>query len=307
MSTTIEWLTSPDGTPGKTWNPVVGCSPVSPGCDHCWAARQAQREMCVVHQGMTAGGKWTGEIRFVRDRLCDPEQWHKPCRVGVCLMSDLFHETLFRSHRYEVFGAMHHCSVPHTFVLLTKRPKCMAEFLTWYADRTDKWPRPNVWLGVTVENQEQADRRIPWLLQCKAARRFVSYEPALGPIDFCPWLHDLDWVIVGGETGPGARPMHPDWVRSVRDRCAMVKTQFFLKSWGNWLHESQIGAARACTIEFQIAEARKFQDVYYSTKRVFKWTDGSASYRVGRKRAGRLLDGRSWNESPTTMYEGETP
>jgi protein gp37 len=196
------------------------------------------------------------------DKLIQPMRWKKPRRIFVVSMGDLFHEDVPFEYIAAVFGVMAACP-QHTFMLLTKRPRRMKRWMDLavnaphdLAPIRDTWPLPNVWLGVTAEDQQRADYRIPVLLSIPAAKRFVSCEPLLGPIDlreylWCescgyskrdqeihwdhhlcsPELKTLDWIVSGGETGPKARPMHPNWVRWLRDQCIGSRTHFFFKKW----------------------------------------------------------------------------
>jgi protein gp37 len=291
--TAIEWT-------DETWNPTVGCSRVSEGCRNCYAERQAFRNEAMGwdrYQGLTKKVgreiRWTGVVRLVPSVLAKPLSWRKPRRVFVNSMSDLFHESLPDETIAAVFGVM--ASAPrHTFQILTKRPARMAEFLRqgdppiayvqaarragvevgWPVveyGRIKETPVPlaNVWLGVSVEDQATADERIPLLLQTHAAVRFVSYEPALGPVDFrlflpcrtcegdgsvpvvgggaaCPACFDyaagsphrgpyLDWIIVGGESGPGGRPFDAAWARSTIAQCRAACVPVFVKQMGRWI------------------------------------------------------------------------
>jgi protein gp37 len=255
----IEWTDA-------TWNPVRGCSRVSEGCRHCYAERIAGRFSGpgkpyegIARRGKGAGGgggaRWTGEVRLVNKHLADPLRWRKPRRVFVNSMSDLFHEKLGGEDIARVFAIMAQAQ-QHTFQVLTKRPSKMQEVVTDHAFRNEigslvgtyivsTWPLPNVWLGVSVEDQATADERIPLLLDTPAAVRFVSYEPALGPVKLCRgcpgcpndcgWMPHtnggIHWVIAGSESGPSARPAEIDWFRSIRDQCAAAGIPFFFKQW----------------------------------------------------------------------------
>lgn len=251
-----------------SWNPVRGCSRVSEGCRHCYAEQQAARIVRMAkgrpspYDGLvklTAAGepRWTGEVRLVPEHLADPLRWKKPRRVFVNSMSDLFHESLTNEQIAAVFGVM--AAAPqHTFQILTKRARRMREWFEWagrltlddleaeaklqagedrdyVAVRGHTWPLPNVWLGISVENQEAADERIPELLRTPAAVRFLSCEPLLGPVDLCHVQHRgrqgerISWVISGCESGPGARPCEVEWLRSLRDQCAAAGVPYFLK------------------------------------------------------------------------------
>lgn len=264
--TSIEWTES-------TWNPIVGCSKISTGCKNCYAERMAVRhannpQAPAEYARVITGGRWNGATALVESALNKPLRWRKPRMVFVCSMADLFHESVSPRALRLVFESMDRAPW-HTYQILTKRPKRMrAAVGAWFADGV----RPNWWLGVTAEDQEQADKRIPVLLDTPAAVRLVSVEPMLGPVNFeCidyPQAHEqfafrypevgtldalrgltmdddpthpaLDWIICGGESGPGARPMHPDWARSMRDRCDEAGVPFFFKQWGRLLPKSQM-------------------------------------------------------------------
>jgi protein gp37 len=255
--TTIEWTRNEDGTAGRTWNPVSGCTKVSPGCDHCYAEGIARR---------FAGSKAFPngfDVTLHPERLNDPLRWRKPTRVFVNSMSDLFHDDIPTEYIAKVFAVM--AATPqHTYQVLTKRPGRMKSLIgdprygggqalleaahekaTAEALYDAPWPLPNVWLGVSAEDQHWAEVRINPLLATAAAVRFVSAEPLLGAIDLrnlkarngalidclagdvkgpngevyaaCPG--SVSWVIAGAESGPGARPMDVEWVRSLRDQC----------------------------------------------------------------------------------------
>lgn len=252
--TKIEWTE-------YSWNPVTGCTPISEGCQNCYAKRMANRlrGRC----GYPADEPF--RVTLHPEKLDEPLKWEKPRRVFVCSMGDLFHEDVPDEFIEKVFDVMATVS-RHTFIVLTKRPRRLLEFVKWQTHETGEGylNEGNVWLGVTAENQQRADERIPILLQIPAAVRFVSVEPMLGPVDLSKWLGGtwycetcecivdpefvpfseihypcenyldfipgIDWVICGGETGPGARPMHPDWVRSLKDQCQEAGVPFFLKS-----------------------------------------------------------------------------
>jgi len=266
-----------------TWNPVRGCSRVSAGCMNCYAERQAIRQIKTGYAGLiqrtSHGPAWTGEVRFMDELLDQPLRWREPRRVFVNSMSDLFHEHINVEDLATVFAYMGRAHW-HTFQVLTKRPEQMLALLTSedfidvyesvghvaqhdaeqiLARRGDfsvherrrddirarnfSLPLPNVHLGVSVENQETADERIPLLLQTPAAVRFVSYEPALGPVDFAcitmqrggmvvPAFAGLHWVIVGGESGPGARECFLDWIRRAVEQCRAAGVPCFVKQIG---------------------------------------------------------------------------
>jgi protein gp37 len=229
--TKIEWTDS-------TWNPITGCTPCSPGCDHCYARRMAER-FPQVHGGEFA------HVKFHPDRLQQPLHWRQPRRIFVCSMGDLFHEDVpdkWRNGVFQTFDA----APRHTYMVLTKRPQAMADYInrTFHHDAMAS-VYTRVWLGVTVCNQAEADAKIPVLLRTPAALRFVSIEPMLGPVALNRALPDaqsrgngdayIDWVICGGETGPGARPMCLNWANDIRSQCADAGVPFFFKGHGTYL------------------------------------------------------------------------
>lgn len=321
-ATSIEWTDA-------TWNPTTGCTRASAGCDHCYAFTMTKRLAAMgqeKYQGLTGNGHFNGVLKTWDDELEKPLRWRKPRMVFVNSMSDLFHKDVPFEFIDKVFGVMIHAD-KHTYQILTKRPERMAEYfetrkperpgldtvppqwLEWINHQPDDftnnivtrftacsreetqyagspWPQPNIWLGTSVENQQAADERILHLLRCPAAVRFLSCEPLLGPIDIT-WgldhpertaVSQLQWVIVGGESGPKARPMHPDWARAIRDQCELAGVSFFFKQWGEHVRGDQMPH----TAEMELMEI-----------------DESAMYRVGKKAAGRTLDGREWSEFPT--------
>jgi len=235
MSSKIEWC-------DETWNPITGCTPISEGCENCYAARMAQRLRgrfgYPKHDPFCPGTEH-------QDRVFEqPTHWRKPRRIFVCSMGDLFHRDVRTQTIDRIFGLMTHPMSGmshHTYLLLTKRPERLLE---GHAERFAEWP--NIWLGVTAENQQRADERIPILLEIPAAVRFVSVEPMLGPVDLSRYLgqvpeasHDtwldydpLNWVICGGETGPSARWMQSKWAGDLHDQCLAAGVPFFLKQWG---------------------------------------------------------------------------
>jgi len=299
----IEWTDA-------TWNPVRGCSIVSKGCTNCYAMKVAHRFSGPgqAYEGLTrltkGGPVWTGAtLELHGEHLEQPLRWKRPRRIFVNSMSDLFHESLDFSFIDKVFGVMGACDdagLGHTFQVLTKRPQRMLEYMRERGHAafnirrmaSDVYPPPNVWLGVSVEDQAAADERIPLLLQTPAAVRWISAEPLLGAIDL--WSAGmklngkldvisgerafLHWVVAGGESGPGARPMHPDWARALRDQCATAGVPFFFKQWGNWLGALQDGDPHHVPF---IVNAQ--DQPLHTTK----------------KAAGRLLDGRTHDEYPT--------
>jgi protein gp37 len=249
LSSTIEWTDA-------TWNPVAGCTPVSAGCLNCYAARMALR---LSHVPGSAGEKYggtakrsraglpvfSGQIVLDRKALGVPLAWRKPRLIFVNSMSDVFHEKVPTDYIAEIFDVMKRCP-QHTFQVLTKRPERAAEVAA-----SLPWPS-NVWFGTSVESEQVTDR-ITHLRQVPAAVRFLSCEPLLGPLPRLA-LKGIGWVIVGGESGPGARPMNEAWVRQIRDQCVRKDVPFFFKQWGG----------------------------------------------VQKKKYGRELDERTWDELPVT-------
>jgi protein gp37 len=334
-SSNIEWCDA-------SWNPVVGCSIHSPGCKHCYAMRQAHRlasNPATPHYAGTtemtkAGPVFTGKIAQAPDHvLLAPTRWRKPRRIFVNSMGDLFHESIPDEWIDHAFAVMALCP-QHTFQVLTKRVERMWRYLSDLnntCERDDRiaslvrrvsdddeiclkirWPLRNLWLGISAERQQEADERIPLLLQTPAAIRFVSAEPLLGPIDLgnlregtfdaitgcgnrerlTVWEDTprLDWVIVGGESGPGARPMEAAWARSIRDQCDAAGAAFFFKQWGRYVPDGQT-----------IASGRK----------IITKQDEAEYASLPKALAGRMLDGVEHSEfpisegsehKPTTLY-----
>lgn len=311
----IEWT-------DETWNPVTGCTRVSEGCRNCYIERTPPMRMAHRRFDGERIGATTG-VQLHHQRLRKPLEWRRPRRIFVCSMADLFHDDVPDNYIGSVFDTMA-LAPQHTFQLLTKRPARARSLLQRWQSNADGdthakaswrrhdmlwcdsnvWPLPNVWLGVSTESQRWADIRIPQLLATPAAVRFISAEPLLEPIDLdqhlyptrCPdgcrcrrpddgdryecacggacadWSPRaaLDWVIVGGESGPNARPMELHWAQEIRDQCTESGVAFLFKQWGEWAPD-------------------------YST------SDPILDHpmrRVGKKHAGRQLDGREWNEYP---------
>ena len=213
LKSAIEWTDA-------TWNPVTGCTKVSPGCAHCYAETITLR---FKRGGPFLPGKTT--IKLHPDRLRLPLTWKAPRHIFVNSMSDLFHDEVPLWYIRQVFEVMCEAQT-HIFQVLTKRHERLQEL----APRLD-WPS-NVWIGVSVENQYWADRRIPALLEVPANVRFLSIEPLLKSTDIKAFLKEIQWVIVGGESGAKARPLLPEWVRLIRDDCCAAKVPFFFKQWG---------------------------------------------------------------------------
>jgi protein gp37 len=357
----IEWTQD-------TWNPIVGCSILTPGCTHCYAMKMAARIEAMNAEARERGKKaaapqydgttrlvkgkpvWTGKLALADNVLLQPLKRKKPTMFFVNSMSDLFHEDCPDAWIDLVFAVMALCP-QHSFQVLTKRAERMQR---WFADveradhvglamltlvdriphghRRVPWPLPNVWLGVSTERQKEADERIPLLLQTPAAVRFISAEPLLGPIDLRHLTREgingafidsaldgfrsngyggsmgpkLDWVIVGGESGPDARPMHPDWARALKVQCEAAGVKFFFKQWGHW---SPTHPDWPAAVPHAVANDGT---VYLSTDIAFP--DGprygeavrknhdkarlTSMYPIGKAKAGRALDGIEYNEMP---------
>jgi protein gp37 len=323
--TAIEWAT-------HTFNPWTGCTRVSPGCDHCYAAEQAKRNPAVFGSWEPGGARkrtsaeyWKQPLRWNREA----ERTGTRLRVFCASMADVFDnqvEWAWRQDLWELISNTLHLD----WLLLTKRPQNIAGMLPAPGVSLDAamWPWPNVWLGTTVENQAEADRRIPHLLAVPAAKRFLSCEPLLGPVDLTylapqpgrthHWsslYRDPDtgrrmvnWVIAGGESGAGARPMHPDWARSLRDQCAAAGVPFFFKQWGEWAPGDAFDLCLDNPLMDRRGEVRDWMKRYVSNEewgrrvQAHSFTGHSTNlvYRVGKKAAGRLLDGIEHNEVPST-------
>lgn len=228
----IEWTDA-------TWNPVRGCTKISPGCKHCYAERFAERFRGVKGHPFEQGF----DLRFIPEKLEEPLRWKKPLRIFVNSMSDLFHEDIPLEYIQQVFDVMNRANW-HQYQVLTKRAErleALSPSLQW---------SPHIWMGVSIESQDYL-WRVDHLRKTHAQVKFLSIEPLLGPLGTIN-LQGIDWVILGGESGPGARPMNPDWVKDIRDQCVNAGVAFFFKQWGG----------------------------------------------VQKKRNGRDLEGRTWDEIP---------
>ncbi|MGE7687084.1 DUF5131 family protein [Peribacillus simplex] len=211
-NSSIEWTEA-------TWNPVTGCNKVSDGCKHCYAERMAKR----LHAMGNPRYENEFNVTLHHDLIDAPKKWIKPKKIFVNSMSDLFHEKIPSEFIQQVFKTMNE-TPQHSYQVLTKRPERAVDL----SDRLSF--TPNIWMGTSVENVKVINR-IELLKQVPAKVRFLSCEPLLGPLDDLN-LTSIHWVIVGGESGPGARPMEADWVRSIRDQCKTQKVAFFFKQWG---------------------------------------------------------------------------
>ena len=263
--TKIEWTDA-------TWNPVTGCTKVSRGCQHCYAERDWRR-LAANPNTVYQGRKFT-DVMVHPERLDQPKQWRRTRKIFVNSMSDLFHESVPDTFIAAVFAAMARAP-QHVYQILTKRPIRMREIIARLPELAeslperhlpadgDLRPRRNVWLGVSVEDNEQACLRLPTLMNIPDIVRFASFEPLLGPVRLFPETV-IDWAIVGGESGSGARRMLTEWALSLRDQCAEMHIPFYFKQWGEF---------------------------------------GEDGKRCGKTAAGRLLDGREWNELPLSNFE----
>ena len=225
MPSAIEWT-------DETWNPVTGCTRVSPGCDNCYMFAMYPR---LKSMGVKGYGTAPTEVQLLPERLDLPSTWKKPRHVFVNSMSDLFHSRVPFEFVFEIFKVMQSAATEHghVFQVLTKRPGRAVGWWKLYEEHFPEGWHPNVWIGTSVENQKYAPR-LTVLARIPAPVRFVSAEPLLEQIELTPWLEDgtLQWVIAGGESGFGARPMELDWVRSIRDETAAFEVAFFLKQLG---------------------------------------------------------------------------
>lgn len=375
--TGIEWADA-------TWNPIRGCSRVSEACRYCYAEDQAARiiksdrergvpEGTGAYDGLLAkGGQWNGKIRVVPELFTQPLRWNKPRRIFVNSMSDLFHEGVPESVIDTIFAVMA-LATKHEFQVLTKRPERMRAYLAtpgreglvkgaaWemlgHLPKQDSsgmkapWPLPNVWIGVSVEDQASANERIPQLLKTPAAVRWLSMEPLLGAIDLerieepsgdtfnatYGWhergtadrVRGIDWVVVGGESGPEARPMHPDWASALRDQCARGGVPFLFKQWGEWIpicemseaqmakvYKSRVKAdspedqaaldelhGRKCTVDHGVLQV---SGEMLSPVAADAYQPGAMTvYKVGKHAAGRLLGGAQHDGYPVDMKSQE--
>ena len=248
QNSSIEWTEA-------TWNPTTGCTKISPGCSHCYAERMAIRLQAMGQQRY----RNAFQLTLQEDLVELPIRWKKPRLIFVNSMSDLFHDDVPTEFIQRCFDVMQRAS-QHVFQVLTKRPERVAGM----ADNLP-WSR-NIWMGTSVESERYTDR-VDALWGIPAAVRFLSLEPLLGPIDPLP-LDGIHWVIAGGESGPGARSMRPDWVRQIRDQCIHTQVPFFFKQWGAF---------------------------------------GPDGLRRSKKANGRELDGELWNEMPRAACNKPSP
>ena len=312
-NTKIEWT-------DHTFNPWIGCTKVSPGCDHCYAENLMDTRMGVAswrpgaERVRTKEANWKMPLRWNAQADAFMDQHGRRQRVFCASLADVFDNAVDPQWRADLFKLI--AETPNLdWLLLTKRIGNVRGMLAELAHGSDPdltlldmMPLPNVWIGATIVNQAEADRDIPKLLDVPARVRFLSMEPLLGPVDLThievfggdaeifplkgttDCVDDegaptddvpaLDWVIVGGESGPGARPMSPDWARSLRDQCAAAGVPFLFKQWGEWI--PMLGQAEGVPV-----------------REMTTTPDGWVMGHAGKKAAGRLLDGRTWDGFPT--------
>lgn len=298
----IEWTQA-------TWNPITGCDKVSQGCKNCYAEIMHRRLMKMHTRKYNK--PFLGDVSFHEDDLGIPLKRKKPTIYFVNSMSDLWHPYVLFEWIESIFFVMAE-SQQHTFQILTKRPEIAIDFYQWLKKRNREWwdarpwPLPNVWIGTSVEDQKTADERIPHLIKIPAAVRFLSCEPLLGEI-VLSWNQNgfkvdekganLHWCIVGGESGHKARPMHPDWVRSLRDQCKAAGIPFFFKQWGQW---GPYEKARALITPEQSLGVFKSIHVYHNGKVEENplYTDVDSElcewmFKLGKHAAGNVLDGKT--------------
>lgn len=309
----IEWTT-------HTFNPWVGCSKISPGCKHCYAERDMDHRLGFAKWGndgtrvVTSDANWRKPLAWDR-KAREAGERH---RVFCASLADVFEdrEELIEP-RERLFDLI--SDTPHLdWLLLTKRPENLEAMLPWTSAHAGEYRErfwPNVWIGTSVEDQQRADERIPELLKIPAVVRFLSMEPLLGPVDLTNLDHGddrldalraeacakgtgcliddefdrgIDWVIVGGESGPGARPMHPQWARSIRDQCQAAGVPYLFKQWGEWGPSPDAGLPETLST-YGPSHHHYFDDPPHKV------------WKFGKKAAGRVLDGRTWDEFPNPV------
>ncbi len=285
-ATSIEWTRDADGGVGATWNPVTGCEKVSPGCAHCYAETFAERFRGVPGHPYEQGF----DLKLWPDRLELPLRWRRSRLIFVNSMSDLFHDGVPDEFIRRVFDVMAQAG-HHRFQLLTKRHERLADLAPQLL-----WP-DNVWMGVSIENRRFV-HRADYLRQVPANVRFISAEPLLGPLDGLQ-LGGIDWLIVGGESGPRARPMHPAWARQLRDQCCEASVAFFFKQWGAHVPELEMQNPRRGSLAVLDVRGRR-------CRIAVPGADAVRLRRVGKAAAGRLLDGRTWDQMPASR-RSDTP
>jgi protein gp37 len=321
-----------------TWNPISGCSKVSDGCLNCYIDRTPPFRMAHRKFNGREVGATTG-VMLHSERLGIPLKWRKPRMIFVCSLADLFQDEVPDRFIADVFAVIS-LGTQHVFQVLTKRHARMRSLLNspqfWalvdaarqvrgFAPLPGDAPHilENAWIGVSTENQKWADVRIPALLQTPAAVRWISAEPLLGPISLRGWVERLpvedggystylDWAVIGGESGPQARPMHPDWARALRDQCVASGVSYHFKQWGEWTEAFRAQASHLIHVNGTViprgdgttdfpygSDSGRDQDL------VDRGHQGwIRARRVGKKAAGRDLDGRTWDEYPRELVNG---
>lgn len=329
--TKIEWT-------NETWNPIIGCQKVSPGCDNCYAEKMARRLVKIKStfyysevlryeippEDSIKFFGWNGSTHLVEKQLDKPFKWKKPRMIFVCSMGDMFHAPF--EHIDRVFETIE-ATPEHTYQILTKRPERALEYFKRCArlnksimdgilpEKISDDPRdyikilPNLWIGVSVENQEQLENRVPVLMYLPAKVRFVSCEPLLGPIDFYMRSDDvyynfldgdfssvdividtknkIDWVIVGGETGSKARPMHPHWLYWIKTQCDRYNTPFFFKQWGEYI-----------PIGYTAPDKGRMVNLTPNPPEILVKSPMMNMLRVGKKKAGCEIVGKTYKQFP---------
>lgn len=284
-----------------TWNPLaMRCTPVSEGCAHCWHLAMAHRLAGNPALSNEVRAAYAGDRPplLVGSRLHEPLKHKEPARIGVQFMGDLFHDDVSFDFIGKVFATIIAADW-HTLQILTKRPARMEHFISWFLANTTLNLRSfrHIWLGVTVENQDTI-WRIDKLMQIPAALRFVSFEPLLDDVtaglEQSKRSESIDWAIVGGESGPGARPMHPDWPRALREWAQAAGVPFFFKQWGSWVPGAKDRTGKLRNHGYFCADGKWINRSQLTDTAV-------RMSRVSKKAAGRLLDGREWNETPPEL------
>ena len=309
----IEWTDA-------SWNPLRGqnarhtCARISPGCDNCYAATMTRRGL----GGTAAIDYGRGETpndpsRLDEKALMQPHRWKEPRRIFVCSMTDIAGSWVQCEWFHAMWTVM--AETPrHTYQVLTKRPSRLKQLIEWFQEDAHgfgPYPLPNVWIGTSIESDAYTWRGNV-LRAIPAAARWISAEPLLGPLDSLD-LAGIDWLVAGGESGPGARPMHPDWARDLRDRCQASGTAFHFKQWGAWLpgqndpHPAQSWGIVHWQDGVWKPRQPKLPEAYVTWNADGEMRTGfrpptpvaAFAIRVGKKAAGRLLDGRTWDDYPT--------
>lgn len=312
--TSIEWTRGPNGEQGFSFNPWTGCTKVGPGCNNCYAEGWAKRSG-IVQWGPGAERRRTSEANWKQ-----PLRWNAEAeRLGVryrvfcASLADVFDNEVPAEWRADLFDLI--AKTPNLdWLLVTKRIGNVGRMIP------DSWSvmmPPNLWLGITVVNQVEADRDIPKLLQLKAAVRFLSMEPLLGPVDLrqahitkvrlpaWPNPTRVDWIIVGGESGPKARPMHPKWVRDIRDQCEAAGVAFMFKQHGEWLATDFCDDDMASLPSKRTVYVRRDGSFHDGSQGIDFFGGDQETAWVGKKAAGRLLDGREHNGFPSLCARGD--